>query len=75
MPFLEWLEIQLVRTDPIGAFARYALKQDKIFPREKCHRLHILLLRYEHMPVQRTGAKLAHAEWRRARRQERELVA
>ncbi len=71
MPFVDWLRLQISRTDPVGLFARYALK-DKIFPKDKAHRLYSLLLRYEHMPEQRKGAKLAHAEWRKIKKQRKE---
>lgn len=65
--FFGWLGRQTERQDRIGAFARYAVS-DRVFPRH-ASRLHLLLLRYEGMPEQRTGAKLAHREWRRVRKE------
>lgn len=73
MKFFDWLSRQASRPDPVGAFAKYAIK-DKIFPRTK-NELHVLLLRYEHMPEQREAAKVAHAEWRKTRRKKDEKVA
>ena len=49
----------------MGTFARYAVK-DRLFPRD-ARKLVMFLLRYEGMPEQRDGAKLAHREWRRTR--------
>lgn len=66
MTFFSWLGQQAERNDRVGAFARYALA-DKVFPRTAC-RLYLFLLRYEGMPEQRAGAKLAHREWRRSRK-------
>lgn len=66
LPFFAWLGQQADRHDPVGAFARYAVR-DKIFPRTT-NRLHLVLLRYEHLPAQREGAKAAHREWRRSRK-------
>ena len=67
MTFFSWLGQQVDRQDRVGAFARYAIA-DKVFPRT-AWRLHYFLLRYEGMPEQRAGAKLAHREWRRVRKQ------
>lgn len=67
MTFFSWLGRQTVRQDAVGAFARYAVK-DRIFPRQ-ARKLNLFLDRYAGMPEQRAGAKLAHREWRRARRQ------
>lgn len=61
--FYSWLCQQTMRTDPVGRLAAFAVK-DRIFPRHT-RRLHILLLRFEHMPPQRHALKLAHAEWRK----------
>ena len=63
MPFFAWLLTQSGRTDAVGAFARHAAK-DRLCPR-KTNRLYVFLLRYEGLPEQRAGAKLAHREWRR----------
>lgn len=65
MTFFVWLGLQVQRRDRVGAFARYAVG-DKVFPRS-AWRLHYFLLRYEGMPEQRAGAKIAHREWRRVR--------
>lgn len=67
MTFFVWLGHQVERRDSVGAFARYAVK-DKVFPRLEW-RLYYFLLRYEGMPSQRAGAKIAHREWRRARKE------
>ena len=67
MTFYRWLQRQKERTDAVGEFARYAIK-DKLFPRE-CRALHLFLLRYEGLPERRTGVKAAHREWRRWRAQ------
>jgi hypothetical protein len=64
--FYAWLCQQVDRTDDVGTFARFAVK-DRIFPRP-ARKLNLFLQRYEGMPVQRAGAKLAHREWRKARR-------
>ena len=61
--FFDWLSLQQQRPDPVGEFARHALK-DKLFPR-RARRLHIFLLRYEGLPDLRLQAKKAHAEWRK----------
>lgn len=61
--FYDWLAQQAQRSDSVGIFSRYALK-DIFFPRRARH-LHIFLLRYEGLPEQREGVKKAHAEWRR----------
>lgn len=66
MTFFTWLGQQVERQDDIGVFARYAVR-DKVFPRN-ADKLNLLLLRYQGMPEQRAGAKIAHAEWRRVRR-------
>ncbi len=66
MTFFSWLGQQVERRDRVGAFARYAVA-DRVFPRT-AWRLHYFLLRYEGMPEQRAGAKLAHREWRRTRK-------
>lgn len=66
--FFEWLGQQVDRRDRVGAFARYAVA-DRVFPRH-AWRLHLFLLRYEGMPEQRTGAKLAHREWRQAKKRD-----
>ncbi len=66
MTFYAWLCQQAERNDDVGAFARYAAK-DRIFPRH-ARKLNLFLLRYDGMPEQRSGAKLAHREWRRSRR-------
>lgn len=65
MTFYAWLCGQTARTDEVGAFARYAVK-DRLFPKE-ARKLVLFLLRYEGMPVQRGAAKLAHREWRKMR--------
>ncbi len=65
--FYRWLCQQVDRDDRVGVFARYACA-DKVFPRHSW-RLYHFLLRYEGMPEQRRGAKLAHREWRRARKE------
>lgn len=67
MSFFEWLGCQAERSDRVGAFARYALK-DRVFPRQEW-RLRFFLLRYEGMPEQRAGAKRAHREWRAVRKE------
>ena len=67
MTFFAWLGRQTVRQDAVGTFARYAVK-DRLFPRE-ARKLVLFLLRYEGMPEQRAGVKLAHREWRRVRKQ------
>ncbi len=64
--FFTWLGHQAERQDAVGAFARYAVN-DKIFPRH-AKRLYMLLLRYDGMPEQRAGAKIAHREWRKSRK-------
>lgn len=64
--FFAWLGQQTERRDSVGALARHAVR-DKIFPRH-AWRLHIFLLRYQHIPDLREACKQAHAEWRRARR-------
>lgn len=69
MSFFDWLSQQVTRTDRIGIFARYAVA-DKVFPRS-AWRLGLFLLRYEGMPEQRAGVKLAHREWRQCRQQGR----
>lgn len=66
MTFFTWLGHQVERRDRVGAFARYAIN-DRVFPRREW-RLYLFLLRYEGMPVQREGAKLAHREWRKVRK-------
>lgn len=66
MTFFGWLGQQVERRDQVGAFARYAVA-DKVFPRHARH-LHLYLLRYQGMPEQREGAKLAHREWRLQRK-------
>lgn len=63
--FYGWLCQQIKRSDRVGAFARYAVA-DRVFPRQSW-RLQDFLLRYEGMPEQRSGAKIAHREWRRRR--------
>lgn len=68
MSFYEWLVSQAVRDDGVGVFARFAVN-DKVFPR-KARRLHLFLLRYEGMPEQRNGAKVAHREWRKSRKEQ-----
>lgn len=65
MTFYDWLGRQTGRDDAVGAFARYAVK-DRVFPRE-INKLVWLLSRYEGMPEQREGVKIAHREWRKAR--------
>jgi hypothetical protein len=67
MSFFTWLGQQASRQDAVGAFARYAIA-DRVFPRAEW-RLHLFLSRYEGMPLQRAGAKIAHREWRRARKE------
>jgi hypothetical protein len=67
LTFFAWLGQQVERKDRVGAFARYAVA-DKVFPRT-AWRLSMFLMRYEGMPEQRAGAKVAHREWRRARKQ------
>lgn len=62
--FLLWLGQQTDRTDAVGSFAKYAMR-DKVIPQQS--RLYYFLLRYEGMPEQREGVKRAHAEWRRVR--------
>lgn len=69
MHFFGWLGQQVERQDGVGTFARYAIN-DKVFPRHAT-RLHLFLLRYQGMPLQREGVKLAHREWRQERRRER----
>jgi len=64
--FFAWLCTQAERQDAVGAFARYAAA-DKVFPRRSWRLCHFLM-RYEGMPVQRHGAKVAHREWRRTRK-------
>lgn len=71
--FFEWLCLQAERQDAVGAFARYAVA-DRVFPRQY-NQLYFFLLRYEGMPAQRTGVKLAHREWRKARRPKRHTLA
>lgn len=66
MSFFAWLGQQTERRDRVGDFARYAVA-DRVFPRQT-HRLHLVLLRYEGMPKQREGAKLAHREWRQVKK-------
>lgn len=66
LTFYAWLCQQAERDDDVGAFARYATK-DRIFPRQ-ARKLNLFLLRYEGMPEQRTGVKLAHREWRKVRK-------
>lgn len=61
--FFDWLTEQVERQDTTGVFARHAVS-DKIFPRY-AKKLHIFLLRYEHLPEQRVWLKKAHREWRR----------
>lgn len=65
LSFFEWLGQQAGRQDACGAFARFAVR-DRIFPRQ-ARRLNLFLQRYEHMPEQRAGVKLAHREWRELR--------
>lgn len=65
--FYMWLSQQTERRDAVGVFARFAVR-DRVFPRDNS-RLHICLSRYEGMPEQRNGVKLAHREWRRTRRE------
>ncbi len=67
LTFFSWLGRQTARQDAIGIFARYAVK-DRLFPRNG-RKLILFLMRYEGMPEQREGAKVAHREWRRSRRQ------
>ncbi len=66
MTFYAWLARQVERTDDVGDFARYAVK-DRLFPRD-ARKLVLFLMRYEGMREQRNGAKLAHREWRMHRR-------
>lgn len=66
MQFFLWLGQQVARRDRVGEFARYAVA-DRVFPRHAT-KLHLFLLRYEGMPEQRAGAKLAHREWRQTRK-------
>lgn len=68
MTFYAWLGRQTPRTDEVGAFARYAVR-DKLFPRG-ARKLVLFLSRYEGMPTQREGVKLAHREWRRWRKEQ-----
>lgn len=63
--FYDWLGLQAERQDHVGAFARLAAR-DKVCPRHT-NRLHLFLLRYEHLPEHREAIKQAHREWRRAR--------
>ena len=69
MTFFSWLGRQTARTDDIGAFARYAAK-DRLFPKG-ARKLVLFLMRYEGMPEQRSGVKLAHREWRQFKKTER----
>lgn len=66
MSFFDWLGQQVQRRDDVGAFARYAVA-DRVFPRAEW-RLCRFLSRYEGMPLQRAGAKVAHREWRKSRK-------
>ena len=68
MTFFSWLGQQVERQDAVGTFARYAVR-DKAFPRGQ-RQLYVFLARYEGMPEQRRGAKLAHGEWRRWRKEQ-----
>jgi len=63
--FFTWLGAQDERQDAVGAFARLALR-DRVCPKHS-NRLHLFLLRYEHLPEHRSGIKAAHREWRAAR--------
>lgn len=67
MSFFAWLGQQAARQCAVGAFARYALS-DRAFPRTEW-RLYIFLHRYQGMPAQRQGVKVAHREWRRSRKE------
>jgi len=69
MTFYEWLRKQTTRTDAVGLFARYAMK-DKFFPREMC-KLCVFLQRYEGLPEQRKLVIVAHREWRQMRAQQK----
>lgn len=69
MLFFAWLGQQAERRDRVGVFARYAVA-DKAFPRHTW-RLYIILQRYDGLPDQRDGAKLAHKEWRQWRKAQR----
>ena len=64
--FFGWLGQQVERQDEVGVFARYAVR-DKIFPRQ-ARKLNLFLLRYQGMPEQREGVKVAHRAWRQSRR-------
>lgn len=67
--FYEWLGQQAERQDDVGAFARSALR-DRVFPRE-VNKLGLLLSRYDGLPERRELVKIAHREWRRAKRMRR----
>lgn len=64
--FSRWLAQQRERDDDVGRFAHFALA-DKNFPITS--RLHHLLRWCGEHPELRRLTKLAHAEWRKARRE------
>lgn len=66
LTFYAWLRQQDGRQDVVGAFARYAVR-DRLFP-QHARKLVMFLIRYEGMPEQREAVKIAHREWRNARR-------
>ena len=73
--FYAWLLAQCERADAVGIVAQAASK-DLQFPR-KANRLHILLRYFDAAPESRRAAapelrkamKLAHAEWRKTKKE------
>lgn len=65
--FYTWLSSQRERHDDVGRFA-FFVSADKTFPRQS-HRLYILLKYCGSNPELRRLTKLAHAEWRRLKKQ------
>src|SRR5678815_1376481 len=55
--FFRWLAAQVERADSVGTFARLAVN-DRVCPKTK-NRLHLYLLRYEHLPEHRDAIKQA----------------
>lgn len=65
--FFSWLTAQKIRKDEVGRLADEVLR-DKTFPRHG-RRLHLFLHYYDLEPRNRRATKLAHAEWRRFKKE------
>jgi uncharacterized protein YozE (UPF0346 family) len=65
--FYVWLTSQRARRDEVGRLGKEAFK-DKTFP-STARKLYLFLHYYNSEPENRRAVKLAHAEWRRLRRE------